>query len=151
MSTYFATIRWTKDDGDFLKGRYSRLHSIAFDGGIEIAGSASPHNVPLPYAVEAAVDPEELFVAAISTCHMLWFLDYAKRAGLVVLSYEDAAEGTMEADAQGRLVITTVTLRPAVKLADAAQNGRLHDLHRQAHSACFIANSVKSEIRVEPR
>ena len=150
MSTYYATIRWTKD-GDFLKGRYSRLHAIAFDGGIQVPGSASPHNVPAPYAVEAAVDPEELFVASISTCHMLWFLDFAKRAGVEVDAYEDAAEGVMEPDSQGRIVITTVTLRPLVKLADPARTGDLARLHHQAHEACFIANSVKSEIRVEPR
>ncbi|HET9159726.1 MAG TPA: OsmC family protein [Caulobacteraceae bacterium] len=151
MSTYLATIRWTKDDGDFLKGRYSRQHSIAFDGGIEIAGSSSAHTVPLPYSVEAAVDPEELFVASISTCHMLWFLDFAKRAGIVVEAYEDAAEGAMEPDDLGRLVIAVVTLRPLVKLANPGQSGQLDHLHHQAHRACFIANSVKSDVRIKPR
>jgi organic hydroperoxide reductase OsmC/OhrA len=151
MSTYFATIRWTKDEGDFLEGRYSRRHTIAFDGGVEVAGSASPHNVPLPYSAQDAVDPEELFVASIATCHMLWFLDFAKRAGMVVRSYEDAAEGIMAQDAEGRWVITVVTLRPAVTLADPAQSGQLDQLHHHAHEACFIANSVKSEVHVEPR
>ena len=94
MSTYSATVDWTLE-GDFAAGRYSRGHSISFDGGITVAGSASPANVPPPYAVEAAVDPEELFVASLSTCHMLWFLDLARRAGVVIEGYRDAAEGVM--------------------------------------------------------
>ena len=149
MSTYFAKVSWRRE-GDFLKGQYSRLHAIAFDGGIEVPGSASRHNVPAPYAVEAAVDPEELFVASLSTCHMLWFLDYAKRAGIVVEAYEDAAEGVMAKDADGKVAITVVTLRPVVTLADPGLAGELATLHHKAHDACFIANSVKSEVRVEP-
>jgi organic hydroperoxide reductase OsmC/OhrA len=151
MSTYYATIDWTLDEGDFLKGRYSRLHTVSFDGGVTVAGSASPHNVPLPFAVEAAVDPEELFVASLSTCHMLWFLDYAKQAGIVIEAYIDAAEGIMARDAEGKIAMTVVTLRPKVTLADGARASELAHLHHQAHDACFIANSVKTEVRVEPR
>src|SRR5207253_6338763 len=126
---------WRRD-GDFLKGQYSRLHSIEFDGGIEIPGSASHHNVPPPYAVEAAVDPEELFVASLSTCHMLWFLDHAKRAGIVVEAYEDAAEGVMARDEAGKVVVTVVTLRPAVTLAEPGRAGELAALHHKAHDDC---------------
>jgi organic hydroperoxide reductase OsmC/OhrA len=150
MSTYSATISWRRE-GDFLKGHYSRLHAIAFDGGVELAGSASPHNVPLPYAVEAAADPEELFVASLSTCHMLWFLDYARRAGIVVEGYVDAAEGVMAKGADGRIAMTLVTLRPVVSLAEPSRGSELAALHHLAHDACFIANSVKTEVRIEPR
>lgn len=149
MSTYYATVDWIRD-GDFLKGQYSRRHDIGFDGGISVPGSASPHTVPLPYSVEAAADPEELFVASLATCHMLWFLDYAKRAGVVVEAYLDAAEGVMGRDAQGKIAMLSVTLRPRITLADPARAGELGGLHHQAHEACFIANSVKTEVRVEP-
>ena len=150
MSTYYATIDWSHDGGDFLKGRYSRLHTISFDGGTTVAGSASPHNVPLPFAVEAAVDPEELFVASLSTCHMLWFLDYAKQAGIVIEAYTDAAKGIMARDDDGRIAMTAVTLRPKVTLADPSRVSELDALHHKAHGSCFIANSVKTEVRVEP-
>jgi organic hydroperoxide reductase OsmC/OhrA len=149
MSTYFASVEWRRD-GDFLAGRYSRYHVIRFDGAV-VAGSAAPMNVPIPYAVEDAVDPEEMFVASLSSCHMLWFLDFAKRAGIVVEAYVDAAEGVLAKDGDGKLAMTTVTLRPAVTLADPARESELAALHHQAHEACFIANSVKTEVRVEPR
>jgi organic hydroperoxide reductase OsmC/OhrA len=149
MSTYFATIEWTRE-GDFLAGRYSRYHVIRFDGAV-MAGSAAPVNVPIPYAVEDAVDPEEMFVASLSSCHMLWFLDFAKRAGIVVEAYVDAAEGVLAKDGEGRLAMTVVTLRPAITLADPAREPELAALHHQAHVACFIANSVKTDVRVEPR
>ena len=149
MSTYFATVEWARE-GDFLAGRYSRYHTIRFDGAV-VAGSAAPVNVPVPYAVEDAVDPEEMFVASLSTCHMLWFLDFAKRAGVVVEAYVDAAEGVLAKDAEGRLSMTVVTLRPLVTLADPVRAGDLPGLHHQAHEACFIANSVKTEVLIEPR
>jgi organic hydroperoxide reductase OsmC/OhrA len=149
MSTYFAAIEWTRH-GDFLAGRYSRYHVIRFDGAV-VAGSAAPVNVPIPYAVEDAVDPEEMFVASLSSCHMLWFLDFAKRAGIVVEAYVDAAEGVLAKDGEGRLAMTAVTLRPVVTLADPAREPELAALHHQAHEACFIANSVKTDVRVEPR
>ena len=149
MSTYFATVEWSRE-GDFLAGRYSRYHTIRFDGAV-VPGSAAPVNVPIPYAVEDAVDPEEMFVASISTCHMLWFLDYAKRAGIVVEAYVDAAEGVLARDGEGRMSMTSVTLRPAITLADPARASELDDLHHKAHEACFIANSVKTPISIEPR
>ena len=149
MSTYFATIEWRRE-GDFLAGRYSRYHTIRFDGAV-VPGSAAPVNVPGPYAVADAVDPEEMFVAALSTCHMLWFLDFAKRAGIVVEAYEDAAEGMLAKNAEGQVAMTLVTLRPAITLADPSRAGELAGLHHKAHEACFIANSVKTEVRIEPR
>jgi len=151
MSKYFATVDWSRDEGDFLAGRYTRLHAVTFDGGVTVAGSASPHNVPLPYAVEAAVDPEELFVASLSTCHMLWVLDFARRAGLIVEAYVDPAEGVMGKDGDGKIAMLSVTLKPRITLADPSRAGELAHIHHQAHEACFIANSVKTEVRVEPQ
>lgn len=149
MSVHRAAIAWVRD-GDFLAGRYSRAHAIGFDGGVAVAGSASPANVPLPYAIEAAADPEEMFVASLSACHMLWFLDLARRAGLVIDAYDDKAEGVLAKDADGRLAMTRVVLRPRIVLAAPAEAGVLAGLHHAAHKACFIANSVKTEVIVEP-
>src|SRR4051812_45497680 len=110
---YRATISWKRRDGeDFAKGRYSRVHEWGFDGGITLAASSSPSVVPAPFSSEAAVDPEEAFVASLSSCHMLTFLDLARRAGVIVASYEDEAIGVMERIAPGRMAITRVTLRP---------------------------------------
>jgi organic hydroperoxide reductase OsmC/OhrA len=150
MSTYFATIEWSRGEADFLAGRYSRYHTIRFDGFVA-PGSAAPVNVPGPSAVADAVDPEEMFVASLSSCHMLWFLDYAKRAGIVIETYEDAAEGVLARNAEGQAAMTAVTLRPAITLADPSRAGELAALHHKAHAACFIANSVKTDVRIEPR
>jgi organic hydroperoxide reductase OsmC/OhrA len=150
---YKATIVWRrKPDEDFAKGRYSRAHEIRFDGGITIVGSSSPSVVPLPFSREDAVDPEEMLVAALSNCHMLTFLDLARRAGMLIDSYEDEAVGTMERIAPQRMAITKVTLRPKIVYAGAAPDkAKLDELHHQAHEICFIANSVKTEITVEAR
>ena len=150
MSTHRATIDWVLE-GDFAAGRYSRAHSISFNGGVTVAGSSSPSVVPLPYSVEDAVDPEEMFVASLSACHMLWFLDLAHRAGLTVEAYRDEADGVLAKDAEGRLAITRVTLRPAVRLAGEVDRARLTALHHAAHDACFIANSVKTQVVVDPK
>jgi organic hydroperoxide reductase OsmC/OhrA len=147
---YRATVSWRRDDGDFSKGRYSRSHEWRFDGGITLAASASPGVVPLPFSREDAVDPEEAFVAAISSCHMLTFVDIARRAGHVIDSYEDEAVGTMARVGPGKMAITRVTLRPRIVFqGQVPGKGTLDDLHHQAHEACFIANSVKTEIVVE--
>jgi organic hydroperoxide reductase OsmC/OhrA len=150
---YRATIRWKRQEGeDFSKGRYSRAHEIGFDSGITILGSASPSVVPLPFSREDAVDPEEMLVAALSNCHMLTFLDLARRAGVVVDSYEDEAIGVMERIAPQRMAITKVTLRPKIVYSgQAPDKTKLDELHHQAHELCFIANSVKTEITVEAR
>lgn len=148
---YTATISWRREgDEDFAKGRYGRGHVWRFDGGIEVPASASPSVVPAPWSREDAVDPEEAYIAALSSCHMLTFLDLARRAGAIVESYEDIAIGTMERIAPGRMAITRVALRPRIAWAgDAPDQAALDDLHHKAHEACFIANSVKTEIRIE--
>jgi len=153
MAHHLATIRWQRgSDEDFLDKRYRRAHTWQFDGGATVAASSSPHVVPLPYSDAAAVDPEEAYVAALSSCHMLWFLDLACRAGLRVNSYTDAAVGTMGQDAEGCLVVTHVQLRPATRFdaAHAPTEEALRDLHHRAHAACFLANSVKTRIDCAP-
>ena len=152
MATHTATVRWSASPGeDFAKGQYSRAHSWSFDGGAMVAASASPHVVPAPWSDAAGVDPEEAFVASLSSCHMLFFLDFARRAGVVVTSYEDEAEGVMEKGSDGRTRITKVTLRPRIAFGETPDQATLDDLHHKAHEACFIANSVTSEVVVEPR
>ena len=152
MADHFATIHWQRGDQPFVDRRYSRRHLMHFDGGAVLPGSSSPHSVKLPYSDPAAVDPEEAFVAALSSCHMLWFLDLASRAGWVVDDYRDAAVGTLAPDAAGRLAMTLVRLRPAVRFAGRAPDADEHArLHHAAHEECFIANSVKSELRCEPQ
>jgi organic hydroperoxide reductase OsmC/OhrA len=148
---YRATILWRLQPGeDFAKGRYSRAHEIRFDGGITLAGSASPSVVPPPFSREDAVDPEEMFVAALSNCHMLTFLDLARRAGVLIESYEDEAIGVMERIAPQRMAVTRVTLRPRIVFAGGRPDrAKLDELHHQAHEICFIANSVKTEVTVE--
>lgn len=151
MATHNATIRWFASPGeDFAKGRYSRAHSWSFDGGTIVPASASPHIVPMPWADAAAVDPEEAFVASLSSCHMLFFLDFARRAGVIVISYEDEADGVMEKGADGRVRITKVTLRPQIVFGgDVPDAAAIDALHHKAHEACFIANSVTAEIVIE--
>jgi organic hydroperoxide reductase OsmC/OhrA len=151
MSTYTATIRWRRSgDGDFTRGQYSRAHEWAFDGGHVMKASASPHVVPQPWSDLNAVDPEEAFVASLSSCHMLFFVDFARRAGFVVDAYVDEAEGVLEKNADGKMAMTRVTLRPrATWGGDAPDEAAIADLHHRAHDACFIANSVTTEVKVE--
>ena len=152
MATHTATVRWAASPGeDYAKGQYSRAHEWRFDGGAVVRASASPHIVPAPWSDAAGVDPEEAFVASLSSCHMLFFLDFARRAGMVVASYEDEAEGVMEKGPDGRVRITKVTLRPRIVFDDEPDAATLDDLHHKAHEACFITNSVTSEVVVEPR
>ena len=115
MSDYFASVRWQRGDQPFSDRRYSRRHELHFDGGAVVPASSSPHSVRVPFSDPAAVDPEEAFVAALSSCHLLWFLDIACRAGWIVDDYRDDAVGTMAKDERGRMAITVVTLRPAVR------------------------------------
>lgn len=152
MSTYAALITWQRNGAAFTDNRYSRAHEWQFDGGCRVPASASPHIVPLPLSDASAVDPEEAFVASLSSCHMLWFLSIAAKRGFVVDSYRDEAEGVMEKCADGKLAITVVTLRPCVTF-----NGDRHPsaeeidaMHHRAHEECFIARSVKAEVRCEP-
>ena len=152
MSKYTATVRWSGGDAEnFRSGRYYRGHEWAFDGGTVVPASASPDNVPPGTANEAGVDPEEALVAAISSCHMLFFVDYARRDGFLVDSYVDEAVGIMEKRADGKIAVTKVTLRPKIafsgdKLPSADD---IAHLHHRSHEDCFIANSVNCEVTVE--
>ena len=150
MATYTADINWTLKDGeDFAKGRYSRAHTVSFDGGVTIPASASPHVVG-KWAVEAAVDPEEMLVAALSNCHMLSFLHVARLAGLTIAAYRDHAEGVMGEIAPGRQAVTKVVLHPRIEWSGAVPDKeRLEHLHHEAHELCFIANSVTTQVTVE--
>lgn len=152
MAQYTSTVLWQRDNAPFTNHRYSRRHSLHFDGGAVVPGSSSPHVVPLPYSDPAGVDPEEAFVASLSSCHMLWFLDIAARAAWVVDEYRDAAVGTMARNDQGQLAMTRVVLHPAVRFAPehSPTPDELRDLHHRAHAACYIANSVKTEVLCEP-
>jgi organic hydroperoxide reductase OsmC/OhrA len=153
MSTYTATIRWSRTgDGAFAKGQYSRAHEWAFDGGAVVPASASPHVVPAPWNDPAGVDPEEAFVASLSSCHMLFFLDFARRAGFVIDAYVDEAEGVLEKRADAKMWMSRVTLHPRVTWGgDPPDDAAITDLHQRAHEACFIANSVTTEVKVEPQ
>src|SRR4051794_32863500 len=148
MSTYTATIRWSREPStDFTKGQYSRAHEWAFDGGHVMKASASPHVVPAPWSDPEGVDPEEAFVASLSSCHMLFFLDFARRAGLIVDNYVDEAEGVIERREDGKMWMSRVTLRPRIGWAGAPPDeAALAELHHKAHEACFIANSVTTEV-----
>lgn len=152
MSEFYATTEWQRGEQPFTDNRYSRRHSWHFDGGVTVPASSSPHSVKLPYSDPSCVDPEEAFVAALSSCHMLTFLWLAARAGWRVDSYRDEAIGLMAENERGRLAMTVVTLRPAVVWSgdarpDAAEQARLH---HQAHEQCYIANSVTTDVRCEP-
>jgi organic hydroperoxide reductase OsmC/OhrA len=152
MAQYITQVSWLRGEQDFLGGRYSRRHVLRFDGGVEVAGSSSPHVVPEPMSDAAAVDPEEAFVCSLSSCHMLWFLSLAAKQRFCVDRYTDTASGILEKNADGKMMMSVVTLKPEVhfcgeRLPTREQLGRLH---HQAHEECFIANSVKTEVRCEP-
>ncbi|MGC4095191.1 MAG: OsmC family protein [Polyangiaceae bacterium] len=148
MSDHAARISWHFTGESFLKG-YSREHSWTFDGGAVVPASPAPVNVPAPWSNPAAVDPEEAFVASISSCHMLTFLWLAYQRGFEVLSYVDDAVGTMTPNEHGVPWVSHVVLRPAILYGSASPNLEQEaELHHLAHTQCFIANSVKTEISV---
>jgi organic hydroperoxide reductase OsmC/OhrA len=153
MAEHKAFVSWNRNGAVFTDSRYSRAHLWQFDGGIEIPASASPHVVRKPFSVEAAVDPEEAFVVSLSSCHMLWFLDIAARKGFVVENYRDEAVGVMEKNAEGKLAMTRVTLYPVVDFTGdrLPDENEIEAMHHQAHEECFIANSVKTDVRCEPK
>mgnify|MGYP000447462596 CR=1 len=149
---YIATVRWTRGDGErFTDNRYSRAHQWHFDGGAVVPASSSPLVVRLPLSNPANVDPEEAFVASLSSCHMLFFLSYAAGEGFVVDSYEDQALGIMGRDARGRTSMLKVVLRPRIVFSGERRPNaqQLDALHHRSHEDCFIANSVRSEVVVE--
>ena len=145
---HVARIEWRFDGAG--GGRYSRRHAWRFDGGAVVPGSSSPDVVPAPMSDPAAVDPEEALVAAAASCHMLLFLWVAQKAGFQVESYVDEAEGEMGRIAPGRMAMTRITLRPRIAFTGAAPDeAMLQRLHHEAHEACYIANSLKTEITIE--
>lgn len=151
MSIYLVNVEWQRDGATFADNRYSRRHTWRFDGGAVVAASASPSIVRPPLADPSAVDPEEAFVAAVSSCHMLCFLSIAAKRGFVVEGYVDEAEGILSSNAEGRQAMTKVTLRPRVRYSGTPPSQEEEmTLHEAAHEICFIANSVRTEIIVEP-
>ena len=150
MSTYTATISWSRGEQAYTDGKYSRAHTWRFDGGALVRGSSSPHSVKLPFSDPTAVDPEEALVAAVASCHMLWFLSLAASEGFVVDGYTDAAEARMGTFADGRRGITEVLLRPHVVLSGATPptDDAIASLHHAAHARCDIGNSLRGDVRV---
>jgi len=151
MSQYSATIVWQRHNQKFIDGQYSRAHEWEFDGGARIAASASPQIVPLPQSVAENVDPEEAFVAALSSCHMLFFLSIAAKRRYLIDRYVDTATGILAADDAGNLAMTRVVLRPKTVFSGTRQptGEAIEKMHHQAHDFCFIANSVKTRIDIE--
>jgi organic hydroperoxide reductase OsmC/OhrA len=152
MTTYTSQTLWQRKEQNFLDNRYSRQHVLRFDGGAEVAGSSSPHVVPLPLSDAAVVDPEEMFIASLSSCHMLWFLSTAAKRKFCVDRYFDAASGVMEKNADSKLFVSVVTLRPEVQFSGdrLPTRGEIDAMHHEAHADCFIANSVKSQVLLKP-
>jgi organic hydroperoxide reductase OsmC/OhrA len=152
MSTHTAQLQWQRDGAVFTDRRYTRSHTWQFDGGATVRAAASPQVVPTALTDPSAVDPEEAFVAALASCHMLWFLDVAARQGLVVDRYSDSATGTLGRDAEGHEAITEVLLRPVVTFGPGASPSAesLAALHHAAHEACFLARSVRCPVRIVP-
>jgi organic hydroperoxide reductase OsmC/OhrA len=146
-----AIISWTHDGGDFLKRRYSRVHTVGFEHGVEVVGSASTSVVPKPFAIDEAVDPEAMLTASLSACHMLTFLDVAARAGFQISAYRDEAEGELGKLPSGKYAVTRVVLHPRITFVGdkSPTSEELADLHHKAHDACFISNSVTTEVVVE--
>jgi len=151
MSEYQARIRWTRQAGErFVDSRYSRAHTWEFDGGVVVPASSAVSSVPLPYSKPENVDPEEAFVAAISSCHMLTFVYLAGADGFVIDSYDDLAIGHMTRNHKGRLAVTQVRLAPKIVISGTKKptDADIDRLHHAAHEECYIANSVITEITV---
>ena len=151
MSEHKATIRWMQSQGDFLKGTYSREHTWTFDGGMTVQASSSPAAVRVPFSNPANVDPEEAFVASLSSCHMLTYLYVASRKGFEVSRYEDEAVGVMTKNERGVPWVSTVNLHPRITYAGSKTPTpeEENQMHHAAHEGCFIANSVKTDVQVK--
>jgi organic hydroperoxide reductase OsmC/OhrA len=152
MAAHTATVTWSRNGAAFIDQKYSRAHEWRFDGGAVVPASSSPHIVPLPCSDASAVDPEEAFIAALSSCHMLFFLSIAAAAGFVVERYEDNAEGRLATNESGKLAMTVVSLRPRATFAGnrSPSSEERHAMHHQAHEQCFLARSVLCEIECTP-
>jgi organic hydroperoxide reductase OsmC/OhrA len=150
MSDYRAKVEW-RLQGAFEYKSYSRAHDLSFEGGIHVPGNAAAGNIPPSVPAAHGMDPEQAFVASLSACHMLWFLHLACRAKFTVTRYVDEASGVLEKNAAGVMMMTKVTLRPAVTFSGARPTPEEHEmLHHRAHEECFIANSVASKIECLP-
>ncbi|CAN5725163.1 OsmC family protein [soil metagenome] len=151
MHQYQAQIHWQRGDQDFTDNQYSRAHDWTFDGGLTVPASSSPWSVPLPMSVAANVDPEEALVAAASSCHMLFFLWLAAKQGFTVDQYTDQAIGIMDKNAQGKIAMTRISLRPQIVFSGAQQPtaAQLAQLHHRSHEDCYIANSIRADIVIE--
>lgn len=148
MMEMSVEVHWEREGAVFTDKKYSRAHIWRFDGGQVVPASSSPHVIPLPYSVEANVDPEEAFIAAISSCHMLTFLGVAAAKRIVIESYTDKATGYME-KIDGKILVSRVELKPEIIYGGEKPNAEVEaQLHHLAHEQCFIANSVKTEIKV---
>jgi len=148
MQQFDARVTWQRAGQPVLDGRYSRAHTWQFDGGLSVPASSSPLSVPLPMSDPAAVDPEEALVAAVSSCHMLFFLALATKRGFAVGRYDDAASGWLGPRDDGRMAMVRIELRPAVAFDGERQPdaGELAAIHHAAHARCYIANSLTAEI-----
>ena len=151
MSKHQATVSWKRADKDFINGRYSREHTWRFDGGVVVPASPSPSVVPVPWSNPANVDPEEAYVAAVSSCHMLTFLYLASKEGFQVDSYDDEAIGAMTKNERGTPWVSAVTLHPKIVYSGLKQPTPSQEkhLHHEAHEQCFIAQSIKTQITVQ--
>lgn len=151
MSEYKATVAWDRDGAVFTDNRYSRGHRWQFDG-LEVPASSSPSVVPLPLSVAAAVDPEEAFVASLSSCHMLWFLSLAAQRKFMIDSYRDEAVGVLGKNESGKVAMMRVTLHPEARFGGdkLPTTDEILAMHHEAHDKCFIAQSVKTDVRCEP-
>jgi organic hydroperoxide reductase OsmC/OhrA len=152
MAEYRTVVAWVRDGAVFTDNRYSRVHRWIFAGGVEVPGTASPDLVPPPLSSAAAVAPEEALVVSLSSSHMRWFLSLAARRGLVVESYRDEALGVLGENQLGHMAVTRVTLRPEARFGGAKLPTRedVVALHDDAHDQCFLAHSVKTDVRCEP-
>lgn len=149
MSEHQAEISWSRKGELFLDQKYSRVHVWKFDGGMEINASASPSVLPGPYSSAECVDPEEAFIASISSCHMLFFLSIAASKGFIVNSYKDRAIGILSKK-NNEFSITSVKLNPIVEFDGENQpdGNSLTEIHKESHEKCFIANSVNTDIEI---
>ena len=151
MQRFEAQINWQRGDAAFSDNRYSRAHQWLFDGGLRVPASSSPLSVPLPMSDPAALDPEEALVAALSSCHMLFFLSFAAQRGFIVDAYRDDAVGIMDRNAAGKKALTLITLRPAIAFGGDKQPSRadIDAIHHDAHEQCYIANSIRADVVIE--
>lgn len=152
MSQHLASIVWQRGEQVFSDNQYSRAHEWQFDGGLRVPASSAPSSVPLPMSVAENVDPEEAVVAALASCHMLFFLAFACKKGYIVDHYEDHPVGTMEKNERNRLYLANIVLQPKVTFSGDNQPDQeaIIALHELSHDHCYIANSLKATVTIQP-